>query len=471
MKTKVQAERQKLIGEQLDARRDLELMFAGAALGGTIEGTVDPLDLAAIVPPEMIGDLKLSAIWRACVELAERGESPHLDTIFAYIHERQVNGNLSPQSWQVDVTALDVTNLAISIFAKSEEAIWHYARLMRREALKRESEPKLLGLASDCLMYGSEIFPIAEGLRAVAARLEDANPNEAGTMASLMEKVVASARDGEGIPLTTPWPNLNAVLKGGIAKGELAILAARPGMGKTALATCFAVETARRGVPVLFISREVKDLTLGQRIVAREARIDSAFFRQGAGQLGNLMPAIEQAASALASLPLRILEKSVAPMTPSEIRRLARSTNGCGLVVIDYLQLLTPDTQQINREREVAEMSRSIKRLALDCDCPVLLLSQLNRNVEESGREPRLSDLRESGAIEQDADIVIFLHAEKADAKLHKMPARAIVAKGRSSGTGSACFVFEKKFADFRQATQFSGNEYSRSGSWRENEF
>lgn len=470
MKTKVQAERERFIGEQLDARRDLELMFAGAALAGTIEGTVDPLDLAAIVPPEMIGDPKLSAIWRACVELAERGESPHVDTVFAYICERQVNGNLSPQSWDGDVTALDVANLAINIYAKSEEAIWHYARLMRREALKRESEPKLLGLASDCLLYGSETFSIAEGLRAVADRLEDANPGEA-TMASLMEKVVASARDGEGTPLPTPWPNLNAVLKGGIAKGELAILAARPGMGKTALATCFAVETARRGVPVLFISREVKDLTLGQRIIAREARIDSAFFRQGADHLGDLMPAIERAANSLAPLPLRILEKSVAPMTPSEIRRLVRSTSNCGLVVIDYLQLLTPDTQQVNREREVAEMSRSIKRLALDCDCPVLLLSQLNRNVEESAREPRLSDLRESGAIEQDADIVIFLHAEKADAKHHKMPARAIVAKGRSSGTGSACFVFEKKFADFRQLANFSGNEYSRSGSWRENEF
>ena len=471
MKTKVQAEREKFIGAQLDARRDLELTFAGAALGGTIEGTVDARDIAALVSPDMLYDPKLSAIWRACVELAESGARPHLDTIFAYIHERQVNGNLSPVSWASGVTALDVANLAISIFRTSEDAIWHYTRLMRREALKRESEPKLLGLASDCIVYGSETFPIAEGLRAVADRLEDANPREAGTMASLMEKVVASARDGEGTPLPTPWPNLNAVLKGGIAKGELAILAARPGMGKTALATCFAVETARRGVPVLFISREVKDLTLGQRIIAREARIDSAFFRQGVDQLDNLMPAIEFAADNLAPLPLRILEKSVAPMTPSEIRRLVRSTSGCGLVVIDYLQLLTPDTQQINREREVAEMSRSMKRLALDCDCPVLLLSQLNRNVEESGREPRLSDLRESGAIEQDADIVIFLHAEKADAKLQKMPARAIVAKGRSSGTGSACFVFEKKFADFRQVAEFSGNEYSRSGSWRENEF
>ena len=136
-------------------------------------------------------------------------------------------------------------------------------------------------------------------------------------------------------------------------------------------------------------------------------------------------------------------------MTPNEIRRLTRSTRECGLVIIDYLQLLTPDNPQANREREVAEMSRSIKQLALDCDCPVLLLSQLNRQVEENGREPRLADLRESGAIEQDADIVIFLHAKREDAKKIKMPTRAIVAKGRSSGTGSACMLFNKSYADF----------------------
>ena len=140
-------------------------------------------------------------------------------------------------------------------------------------------------------------------------------------------------------------------------------------------------------------------------------------------------------------------------MTPREVRRLAKSIKGVGLVVVDYLQLLNPDTKQNSREREVAEMSRAMKQLALDCDCPVLLLSQLNRQVEESDRAPRLSDLRESGAIEQDADIVMFLHAKKANQGLARMPVRAIVAKGRSSGTGAANLLFDKPFSDFVEDT------------------
>ena len=231
--------------------------------------------------------------------------------------------------------------------------------------------------------------------------------------------------------------------------GELAVLAARPGLGKTALAGCMAVETARAGVPVLFISREVKEYTLLSRIMAREARVDSRIFRQGIGNAQGVREKLLRCKAELSGLPLRIVEKSVAPMCPREVRRLAKSLKGCGLVIVDYLQLLCPDQKNASREREVAEMSRSMKQLALDCDCPVLLLSQLNRRVEEGDREPRLSDLRESGAIEQDADIVMFLHTTQANQKMPRAPVKAIVAKGRSSGTGVAHLVFDKPFADF----------------------
>jgi len=233
--------------------------------------------------------------------------------------------------------------------------------------------------------------------------------------------------------------------------GELVVLAARPGMGKTALAGCIAVETARSGVPVLFVSREVRDETLGQRILAREGRLDARIFRDGMASAQRLFPAIQQAAQAISSLPLSIVEKSIAPMTPREVRRLAKSRRGLGLVVVDYLQLMVPDTRASSREREVAEMSRAFKQLALDCNCPVLLLSQLNRRSEEGDRPPQLSDLRESGAIEQDADIVIFLYARKNTLSLSRMPVKAIVAKGRSSGTGTAHLLFDKPFTDYQE--------------------
>ena len=309
-----------------------------------------------------------------------------------------------------------------------------------------------MALVGDCQRYGNDPAEIASGLMALAAELDGGADMLPLDLSELMGRVVAAAENGEaGKPLPTPWPSLNSVLRGGIVPGELAILAARPGMGKTALAGCIAVEAARRGVDTLFISREVKDLTIGNRLTAREGRIDLSSFRQHVGRAPNLIRAISLAASQIAHLPMRVVEKSIAPMTPREVRRLAKSIRGVGLVVVDYLQLLNPDTRQNSREREVAEMSRAMKQLALDCDCPVLLLSQLNRQVEESDRAPRLSDLRESGAIEQDADIVMFLHAKKANKSLARMPVQAIVAKGRSSGTGAANLIFNKPFSDFEE--------------------
>ena len=117
---------------------------------------------------------------------------------------------------------------------------------------------------------------------------------------------------------------------------------------------------------------------------------------------------------------------------------------------MDYLQLMYPDSKHDSREREIADMSRSMKRMSVELNCPVLLLSQLNRKVEETSREPQLSDLRESGAVEQDADIVIMLHADKRDAQGKDVPLKALVRKGRSSGTGAADLLFEKAFSDFR---------------------
>ncbi|MCL1984849.1 MAG: DnaB helicase C-terminal domain-containing protein, partial [Betaproteobacteria bacterium] len=173
-------------------------------------------------------------------------------------------------------------------------------------------------------------------------------------------------------------------------------------------------------------------------------------FRQGIGRAENILPRLQKATAALAGYPLYIFERSIRPVTPSEVRRVARKIKA-GLVIVDYLQLMTPDERDKSREREVAEMSRAFKRMALDLSVPVLLLAQLNRQVEGSKREPRLSDLRESGAIEQDADIVIFLHSTGKEQSMSTVPVSVIVAKGRSSGTGRAQLKFEKPFQDFSE--------------------
>lgn len=278
---------------------------------------------------------------------------------------------------------------------------------------------------------------------------------EARTLSGLMGEILRDVESGEGArPMPTPWENLNRVLKGGICPGELVVLAARPGMGKTALAGCMAVETARRFGPVLFVSCEVKDKTLGARMLAREGRIDNRAFREGLGNSKSLLPTMREAAGRLSKLPLQIIDTSTKAVTPAEVRRMARRIKGGPrLVVVDYLQLMFPDQKHDSREREIAEMSRSMKRMSVELNCPVLLLSQLNRRVEENAREPQLSDLRESGAVEQDADIVIMLHADRKYINDAHVPLKALVRKGRSSGTGTADLMFEKEFSDFKENT------------------
>lgn len=184
-------------------------------------------------------------------------------------------------------------------------------------------------------------------------------------------------------------------------------------------------------------------------MIARRAKIDNRYFREGADLLQNIKERIVREQAYFEKLPLLIVEKSTAPMTAREVRTIARSINNIGFVVIDYLQLLSSEEKNQNRERQIAEMTRELKQLALDLDIPVLLLSQLNRSIENANRLPQLSDLRESGAIEQDADIVMFIHADKADLSQQAVYTEMIVAKGRSSGTGIAYFQFEKPFSNF----------------------
>jgi replicative DNA helicase len=332
------------------------------------------------------------------------------------------------------------------------QAAW-YADIVHDRAQRRKIIDACLAASAECYSPASDVQALREKLRAVADG-EDTLASCTVSIADVAERVYENMANGTALkPMPLPWGNVNAVLKGGIVPGELAVLAARPGMGKTAFAGCVGIEAARRGIPVLFVSREVRDEALAARWMAREARIDYRFFRQGMEHAENILPRVKGIASALADLPLHILERSSRPVTPAEIRRVARKVRA-GLVIVDYLQLITPDMRDKSREREVAEMSRAFKQMALDLSIPVFLLAQLNRQVEAGGKEPRkprLSDLRESGAIEQDADIVMFLHSSGREQAMTTAPVSVVVAKGRSSGTGEARLKFEKPFQNFSE--------------------
>lgn len=385
---------------------------------------------------------KLAAVWDAIVAVHRSGKEigvlPVWDELckaFPTVAERPFD-------------ALGLVNLSNTAFA-SMKSVEHWLGVVegmnRCDALKDvciKAIEEASAIHADPDLISSGIIKALEGQTEKVQHI---------TLAPLMGQILDDVAAGGGAkPMPTPWSNLNAVLKGGAAPGELVVLAARPGMGKTALAGCWAVETARNFGPVLFVSCEVKDKTLGARMLAREGRIDNRAFREGLGNSQSLYGKMAEAADRLADLPISIVDSSCRAVTPSQVRKWARKLGKPAMIVVDYLQLMYADEKHDSREREIADMSRSMKRLSVELSCPVLLLSQLNRKAEEGNREPQLSDLRESGAIEQDADIVIMLHADRRATSEKNVPMQALVRKGRSSGTGAADLLFEKPFSDFR---------------------
>jgi replicative DNA helicase len=195
-------------------------------------------------------------------------------------------------------------------------------------------------------------------------------------------------------------------LAGAMMPGELVVLAARPGLGKTALALQFAADTARKGATVAFFSLEMTGMEVALRLATQHAGVPL----HGPKEHVTALEGIHGLAARLhvyESTDAGTMEKIEA-----RCRLLHAGKDGLGLVVIDYLQLITPppESRRDHRERQVADMSRQLKLLAQSLGCPVMLLAQLNRESEKAGRRPQLADLRESGSIEQDADRVWFLY-------------------------------------------------------------
>jgi replicative DNA helicase len=259
-------------------------------------------------------------------------------------------------------------------------------------------------------------------------------------------------------------------LTGGLHGSELVILAARPSMGKTALAMNIAEHVSYKArQPVLFISLEMSSIELIERLLCSVARVNGHQLRAGT------LPHLERKrlidfASELSHSPLFIDDSPTRNV--SEIagaaRRIKRREGKLGLLVVDYLQLIQPDFPSDPRQEQVAKIARRLKGLARELNTPILCLSQLNRQTEDSrDHRPKLSHLRESGAIEQDADVVMFVHREayyqkgepEADVNLHD--ALVIVEKQRNGPTGDVELHWEPKFTRFgnRAPDSYSGFE------------
>ena len=273
------------------------------------------------------------------------------------------------------------------------------------------------------------------------------------TLGEAWERLDAMHKSGSELRgVSSGFPALDAMLSG-FQNSDLIILAARPSMGKTTLALDIARQAAiLHNVPVGIFSLEMNTQQLVDRMLAAEARVNAWKLRTGKLSLDEEFDKLRNSLERLSKAPIFIDDQS--GNTIMKMRSAARklkSEHGLGLIIIDYLQLMTTARQYDNMVNQVTEISRSLKGLAKDLNVPVIALSQLSRALESRGGKPKLSDLRDSGSIEQDADVVMFIHREdKMDKNAEKTNiAEIIIEKHRNGPVGSIQLYFDEEKSTF----------------------
>ncbi len=266
-------------------------------------------------------------------------------------------------------------------------------------------------------------------------------------------------RSNQKSPLTGTPSGFNDLdnITGGFQAGNLIVLAARPSMGKSALVCNIAENAALAGFPVALYSLEMSESELAQRFVASQAKVPGEDLRRGR-VAESRWPKILEASGRLSDAPLYVDDSSDTGVL--EIRAKSRrlhhqleSRGGLGLIIIDYLQLMRHEGRVESRVEQVGQVSRGLKSLARELGVPVIALSQLSRNVEQRAgdKKPILSDLRESGAIEQDADLVMFIYREEYYNRESTRPGEAdiIIAKHRNGPVGEITLTFQSQYPKF----------------------
>lgn len=274
------------------------------------------------------------------------------------------------------------------------------------------------------------------------------NNEMVNVMVETMKDIEEKYNKRDDLRYRTGYLDLDTIIEG-LHKQEFTIVAARPGVGKTAFALQMAEYIAKHGVYTYFASLEMSEKQLGNRIVAREAEIDSHVLRMG-WLTDKDFEKIGQVIGEISNIPM-VIDSKVATIQEIESRaNELKQEKDLGLIVIDYLQLLKSKSKFIGREQEVADISRRLKLLSKKLDIPIVALCQLNRETEKR-RRPILADLRESGSLEQDADNVIFLYVEEEEkVKNRIIDVDVIVAKQRNGPTGTVKIQFNKQQMKFK---------------------
>jgi replicative DNA helicase len=394
-------------------------------------------------------------VFEAVMELFEKGEPVDLVTLTEQLRQRNTLEAVGGVGFLTDISS--------SVPTTANAA--HYARIIREKALLR----KLIRVCGEISDMSFEAAEEAAGIIEFAEKgIFDISQGRTSKGFVPLKEILVSSYNrieelyntkGKTTGISTGFNDIDAKTSG-LQKSDLILVAARPSMGKTAFALNIAQHAALKvRVPVAIFSLEMSKEQLVNRMICAEANIDSHKLRTG--NLGDEdWPRLAGAVSKLSEASIYIDDTpgiTVAEMR-SKCRRL-KLERGLELILIDYLQLMQGSGRAESRQQEISEISRALKALAREMDCPVLAMSQLSRAPEmRSEHRPMLSDLRESGAIEQDADVVMFLYRDEyyhPDTE-KKGIAEIILAKQRNGPTGTVELVWLDKFTKFADMAKFS---------------
>ncbi|MCG8633789.1 MAG: replicative DNA helicase [Desulfobacterales bacterium] len=392
-------------------------------------------------------------IFRVIIELVAKEEPVDLVTVANALNEKDELESIGGAAYLASIS--DAAPVAVNAV--------HYAKIIQGKAALRQLIDASSKTIERCLEDKGDFKEILD--EAEAAVFQIAERKTGGAFKSLSELINLNidqleeqqGKDGGLSGLDTGYPRLNQITSG-LQGSDLIIIAARPSMGKTAFALNLARNVAvLERKPVAVYSLEMSCDQLSMRLLTSEARIDSNRLRTGFISPEDWQNATD-AAGILNEMPIFIDDTaSISVMdVRAKARKLYQKHGELGLVVIDYLQLMKAPIKSDRRDLEIAEISRSLKALAKELNVPVIALSQLNRMLEQrADKRPMMSDLRESGAIEQDADIIAFIYRDEVYNKEPDNPkkgtAEIIVAKNRNGAIGTAHMVFNGQFTRFEE--------------------
>jgi len=428
-----------------------------AVLGAILVSAEVLVKVVEILKPEYFFKMAHRYIYEAMLELFNSNEKIDIVSVSDVLNTNMKLETVGGRAFINDLCYKTVTTSNVA----------YYAKIIQEKAIKRS----LINAGSEIVSYGYDVCPVGESLDMAQKVIYDVASQKTTSDLVPVKKLVYDTYNkieyryehkDELLGIRTHFYDLDAMMNG-LQKSDLLIIAARPAMGKTTFVLNIAQNVAiKEKVPVAIFSLEMSKDQLMQRMLCSEAEIDTQRLNTGNMQQKD-WEKLASAMNSFAEAPIYIDDTSGCTLTDirAKCRKLKMAEQGLGLIVIDYLQLMEGSGRE-DRMQQISAISRGLKTLARELDVPVIALSQLSRQVESrTDKRPMLSDLRESGAIEQDADIVIFIYRdeyyrkaedeeEEAIKAASKGESEIIIAKHRNGPVGTVKLLFQGNITKFK---------------------